>query len=778
MSTHQDLEPKDYVDRGVQTHACSSTQDLWLTRQPRFTLAKTSNLLAESLNDAPLGTSLIVPSNGSDSAESDSLGCNNLPPDSPSPTRPTARRILDRQLTPFNHPKPRFKKRRIVSLPIDAIDEDRASVEVPDPITLRVVSLPTRLPTSSFLDSSSSSEASFSVAQQIHSPEMCHISPRLLLRRYADTPHTPSPPSSPESVLIIENENQLPRSFLRPKDTRSDYDGQFLPFMDPFRFLTLVAPQGTIIEEHEHLPRMIWGLGPDDAPPGHSRTNSHNPVDTFSRSSAPKFKRPIQPPRFQNQDPAADYLPTPHRTPVFLPQASHLSTDSEDRQTIALGGALGNFGTQHHQERNKQHYTLHNGNTQANNTWDALHADLGTNLSARRSFVKDDEIALDWEMALIQQQRLKQSLIEERSILTTQAPRHLNRSATTFVPSNLTPPLSYPRIFVEPRGVRPYQGQKLTPASVAKHSLPTPPSSASPQWSASFSPYQSSLYSPEMARESFKFPIHTSQQMRPALSDSSTDLRKFVYDRIGTRNSDHTPPSMSLNHRAIPSQMRPEHPRITVSVAPYPGPPPTSPLPPTPDAVFHHGPAAFDMTPPLSPEIRSRSISYQQPRSIPLSRLIQRRLASVPEEEHNSFIQRNRILSSSKPFHRSVDSDIPAHHRQPKPPSTMERMMVHSTSADDELTSTTLCGPDPLELFGELNLSRGGNTQGARQEHASAKVNLPHKLEPAETSKRGAYSDGRKENVLVARAPAGKKRNRPKKNKLVSAGPQAQAELF
>lgn len=225
MSTHQDLEPKDYVDRGVQTHACSSTQDLWLTRQPRFTLAKTSNLLAESLNDAPLGTSLIVPSSGSDSAESDSLGCNNLPPDSPSPTRPTARRILDRQLTPFNHPKPRFKKRRIVSLPIDAIDEDRASVKVPDPITLRVVSLPTRLPTSSFLDSSSSSEASFSVAQQIHSPEMCHISPRLLLRRYADTPHTPSPPSSPESVLIIENENQLPRSFLRPKDTRSDYDG-------------------------------------------------------------------------------------------------------------------------------------------------------------------------------------------------------------------------------------------------------------------------------------------------------------------------------------------------------------------------------------------------------------------------------------------------------------------------------------------------------------------------------------------------------------------------
>lgn len=106
MTTHQDLQPKDYVDRGVQTQACPSTQDLWLMRQPKFTSARTSNPLAESMSNASLGTSLIVPSDGSYSTESDPLAYNPLPPDSPSPTRPTARRVLDRQLTPYSHIKP------------------------------------------------------------------------------------------------------------------------------------------------------------------------------------------------------------------------------------------------------------------------------------------------------------------------------------------------------------------------------------------------------------------------------------------------------------------------------------------------------------------------------------------------------------------------------------------------------------------------------------------------------------------------------------------------
>lgn len=222
MATQQDKEPKDYVDRGVQTLACSST--LWLTRQPKPSLAKTSNLLSESLYGATLESFADVLSDRCDSPESNSFAFSHaLPPNSPSLIRPVARRTVDRQLTPYKHPKPHFKKRRILSLPIDAITEERTSIELPDNTKLRIVSLPTRLAKSSSPDSSSSSEASFSTYQQ---PEPCHLPPRLLLRRYDETPHTPSPPSSPESVLIIENENQLPKSFLRQKITNNDDGGE------------------------------------------------------------------------------------------------------------------------------------------------------------------------------------------------------------------------------------------------------------------------------------------------------------------------------------------------------------------------------------------------------------------------------------------------------------------------------------------------------------------------------------------------------------------------
>jgi hypothetical protein len=36
-----------------------------------------------------------------------------------------------------------------------------------------------------------------------------------------DGPHTPSPPSSPDSVLIIENNHQLPETFLRNNPIRN-----------------------------------------------------------------------------------------------------------------------------------------------------------------------------------------------------------------------------------------------------------------------------------------------------------------------------------------------------------------------------------------------------------------------------------------------------------------------------------------------------------------------------------------------------------------------------
>jgi hypothetical protein len=41
-------------------------------------------------------------------------------------------------------------------------------------------------------------------------------------------PQTPSPPSSPDSVMIIENENQVPQTFLRPKSIADNHESEGL----------------------------------------------------------------------------------------------------------------------------------------------------------------------------------------------------------------------------------------------------------------------------------------------------------------------------------------------------------------------------------------------------------------------------------------------------------------------------------------------------------------------------------------------------------------------
>ncbi|KAF7985102.1 hypothetical protein HWV62_8997 [Athelia sp. TMB] len=661
---------------------------------------------------------------------------------------------------------------------------------------MRVVSLPARFAFSPFPGSSPSSEASFPAAQRIDTPELDRSEPmsQFLLRRYADTPHTPSPPSSPESVLIIETENQLPRTFLRQNFHQSDDEGWITWADSPPRPIPALhgplslpyarcpsGAEGTIIEEPEHLPRMIWGLGPDDPPSAHSRTSSYNPHDSNSRSGIPKHARPAQPPRLRNQGTSANYLATPQQTPTFTPQLPFHSADTDD-QAIILRRALEGLGTRPARDSYKKdtmmsNIKLQDHTCQATDSRDAFYHQMDTNVSPRRAFEQDTEIALDWELALIQQRRLKQSLLNQRHEIQSQAPGHLNRSAAVFVPSNLTPPQSYPRIFVEPRATKYYPAKNLTSTFATKHGLPTPPSSASPQWSADFSPYSNSLYSPEMIRsQQSKFPVPSSQQKPTAPSSSSYELPTFVHEHFGTAHSEHG--LSSFKDCTMYSELPPKPARTVLATTLYPGPPPTSPLPPIPDWRLHGQPAAFDITPPLSPDLR-RSISYQQPRSIPLSRLIERRLASVPEEEHNSFVQRSRILSSKRPFHHSVDSCISAHdHRQPLPLLSTERATCPPARApvDTGLNSTTICGFDSMELFGVLH------SPDMNDLPKSTKVKLPTKVDIAQRQPDNVKNvdDSGKENPLKARKLMGKKRLRLKKNKSaahVQAAPQLRDHL-
>jgi hypothetical protein len=226
---------------------------------------------------------------------------------------------------------------------------------------------------------------------------------------------------------------------------------------------------------------------------------------------------------------------------------------------------------------------------------------------------------------------------------------------------------AYPKIFVEPRlNEVANAAQRPSAMEIAQQyrqrqefrlkqqaSLPTPPSSSSPQWSSNFSPYQYPSVSPEMdIQNTLGLPHNTQQAQRPFI-DASHQAR-FLYDRqdsnIETRffDGDGGCGSMLSHHdRDVPSAVNPHPSDISGGFANYlrdlhalasqqPRYASTAELPLT--AARHPvntGRTFVSVAPPSpeSPGSRSRSISYQQPRSVPLARLIQRRLSSVPEEE-------------------------------------------------------------------------------------------------------------------------------------------------
>lgn len=224
--------------------------------------------------------------------------------------------------------------------------------------------------------------------------------------------------------------------------------------------------------------------------------------------------------------------------------------------------------------------------------------------------------------------------------------------------------------------------------------LPTPPSSSSPLWSSGFSPYQDSLVSPELLAAAC-IPRNVSNSLLvqtgvPPAHGSSKHLRSSAYAGTGSmsRHVDLPTLTQSTQLEAVPSsskQISPmiaeaglthsiadyiwKHPRKSPTVAPsvqqversptLPRQPPNTPLSSLsnilgtqlhqlePDAdVAEHEDRPLS---PTSPKAHLRSISQQHPRSIPLARLIQRRLSSVPEEEA-AFVggDRDHLSSSSR----------------------------------------------------------------------------------------------------------------------------------
>ncbi|KAJ4001602.1 hypothetical protein F5050DRAFT_1723505 [Lentinula boryana] len=500
--------------------------------------------------------------------------------------------------------------KRIVSLP----ETSPPSRIKSDTIRDRVVSMTEQVKvplTSSDADNSLSSdcfETSIDTSQSQLS-DLGNISTRRTrLRNSLTYPQTPSPPSSPESIMIIGNNMQVPNSFLRRNVTQlpkvlhvDNNDWRTWTSSPPRPIPALHGPlslpyarcpsgaEGTIIEG-EDMTRTIWGLGND------ASVRDHDP------------------------DPKADLHPFPAQKPDIFPR-TELPTRFR---------ALSNMPLELTEPPNI----------------------FGKPLS-------DDSFYVSPGIPVIDDFRLHQfpdklrhakgrNSVQGLGIAWTdnQSPNsnlqgindhpHLKASAPEFVPRGRLSEDPKPRVSVDP----PVRSHYIVPKpqvpafdlafeyrsqQEGKTPLLASPSSTSSTWS----PY---LPTPLL--------VHTERLTDVWNSDDVADeLRRFIFERIGQQNLspaelkqiselarsinlDRIPNYSSSGHDKSFSTLKysQESPPLNLDLH-YPGPPPNTPLPQIPS----------QRSRPL-PSIPIGSRQNTQPRSVPFARLLQRRLSVVPEE--------------------------------------------------------------------------------------------------------------------------------------------------
>lgn len=289
----------------------------------------------------------------------------------------------------------------------------------------------------------------------------------------------------------------------------------------------------------------------------------------------------------------------------------------------------------------------------------------------------------------------------------------LKSSAAAFVPSHQDQ-YAHPRIFVEPRSAQEafHAHRRMSAIEIAhqyrlkrdfQNTLPTPPASSSPQWS----PYlraHPSFTSPILSTSQFpgsasvqQFNQHLAAYYRQSFAfegDSGRDYNVAPIDEVGIstqvlKPSRHQHSGQGTSYvSAVPSNKS-----CTVDIPPpHPGSPPDAPLPPAFNRIdvisrlSQPKQRSVEMAPlsPTSPEPRIRSLSHQQPRSIPLARLIQRRLSSVPEEDLSSSFGKNRPALSPT-LHRPRLVHTHATHAR--------RTRTQAHPSDIETHSVALLGP-------------------------------------------------------------------------------------
>ncbi|KAJ4483217.1 hypothetical protein J3R30DRAFT_3216645, partial [Lentinula aciculospora] len=519
--------------------------------------------------------------------------------------------------------------KRIVSLP----ETSPPSRIKSDTIRDRVVSMTEQVKASlvSSADNSISSdcfESSVDTSQSQLSSDLGNVSARRTRPRHSLAyPQTPSPPSSPESIMIIGNNMQVPSTFLRqnannlPKTLDDDVNSKQRwntwasspPRPIPALHGPLSLPyarcpsgaEGTIIEG-EDMTRAIWGLGNDACAREHDVDSKLNqpPDQCFPVQKSETFALTELPTRFRILS-NTPLKPAEQRNTFGKP-----FSDDDLHVSPNIPGI------------------------------DDLHRlQLSDNLKrSEKGRNPVQGLGLAWGDT--------QSPIPNLQGVNDQP--HLKASAPVFIPRGRLSEHSQPRISVEPAVRSHYIVPKPQIPAIdlaleyrhrvqqeGKTPLLASPSSTSSTWS----PY---LPTP--------LPLHSERLADVWHSEDAADeLRRFIFERIGQQNLSpadlkqisELARSMNLDRIAAYPSSSHDKPFSTSKISlgypssnldvdlHLPGHPPNTPLPPIPS----QRPGAIRLAlPSSSSSVLRMGPSNVPPRSVPFARLLQRRLSIVPEE--------------------------------------------------------------------------------------------------------------------------------------------------
>lgn len=486
--------------------------------------------------------------------------------------------------------------------------------------------------------------------------------------------------------------------------------------------LTLYSgAEGTIIEEPDNLPRMIWGLEGESSQTSRSKeSSSQPPVPTSTKSparSAHRVNKASVPPRLQ---PGASATPSDLDSQFMgltvhdPPEAGSVSTVQRGafpRQEVASYPFCGQEPIDL-AELVRNEMGLGRPDGFPNNA-------LGHSGEHQAGMLLNDRGNV-WPEAPI-----TANIMKDNSRLTTsslgnqrplQTPR-MNASSTPLGGYDLSSQ-ALSTVQVHARDTS-QASERLTPRrktaleiaqqyrqQQAQHrqqqsALPTPPNSSSPIWSSSFSPYPSSMVSPEFSNVSglSKVPpsvayshsgdlhLGVSQQLGrgslATLSDRQSEIDLLALASTAHLDDQHglyaASPSLYTVSDTVDAYMRGQCRQVPdeailqniLSRSPaVPRPPPNTPYATVPrgHVVQHKLVPPSEMVAPPSPtspqQQRTRSLSSQQTRSVPITRLIQRRLSAVPEEDCPSQLDDGVLTSTNDPYARSgmrtINLDLPA----------------------------------------------------------------------------------------------------------------------